>query len=256
MLKNALLEAALAAGQIMKENFSENYKVSSKGSINDLVTEIDKRCEKAIIDIILNSFPDHEILSEEMGSIEGSSPYKWIIDPIDGTVNYAHGVPICCVSIAVEVSGKMELGAVYNPFLEELYVAEKGKGAKLNDQLIRVSENDDLNKAFLVTGFPYVWEDAGKDPIRIFEELVRKGLPVRRLGSAAMDLCWVACGRFDGFWEPHLNAWDSAAGFLMVEEAGGVVTDFNGDRYAPYQSQLLATNGKIHEQLLKIIHQK
>ncbi len=253
MLKDTLLEAARLAGQVMEENFSRDYKVSSKRSVNDLVTEIDKRCEKVIIETIRHSFPDHEILSEEIGAIEKPSPYKWIIDPIDGTVNYAHGVPICCVSIAVEVSGKIELGAVYNPFLKELYVAEKGKGARLNDHPIRVSDNADLNKAFLVTGFPYVWKDAGKDPIRVFEQLVRKGLPVRRLGSAAMDLCWVACGRFDGFWEHHLNAWDSAAGFLMVEEAGGVVTDFHGGLYSPYQSQLLATNGKIHKQLLKTI---
>ncbi len=253
MLKDILLKAVHAAGRLMEENFSKDYKISSKRSVNDLVTEIDKRCEKTIIEIIRRSYPGHEILSEEMGAIEKPSSHKWIIDPIDGTVNYAHGMPICCVSVAVEISGRIELGAVYNPFLKELYIGEKGKGATLNDKPIRVSDNEDLNTAFLVTGFPYVWKDAGNDPIRIFEQLVRKGLPVRRLGSAAMDLCWVACGRFDGFWEHHLNAWDSAAGYLIVEEAGGRVTDFKGSKYSPYQSQLLATNGKIHEQLLKTI---
>lgn len=256
MLRETLLEAAQEAGRIMQENFAENYKVTSKDTVNDLVTEIDKRCEEVIIGIIRKQFPGHEILSEEIGVLEKPSAYKWIIDPIDGTVNYAHGMPVCCVSIAVEVSGVIELGTVYNPFLNEWYVAEKGKGATLNGQTIEVSGNNQLEKAFLVTGFPYVWKDAGKDPIRVFEQLVRKGLPVRRLGSAALDLCWVACGRFDGFWEYHLNAWDSAAGFLMVEEAGGIVTDFSGERYSPYQSQLLATNGKIHEQLLNTINQK
>lgn len=254
MLKDTLLEAIHTAGHIMKDNFTKNYKISSKGEGNDLVTEIDKRCEAAIIAIIEKDFSDYEILSEEIGAIKRSSDYKWIIDPIDGTVNYAHGLPICCVSIGIEKSGEIIIGAVYNPFLEELYLAEKGKGATCNNEPISVSENDQLDTAFLVTGFPYVWKGAGKDPIRVFERLVRKGLPVRRLGSAALDLCWVASGKFDGFWEHHLNAWDSAAGFLIVEEAGGRVTDFEGNRYSPYQSQLLATNGKIHEQLLNTIN--
>ncbi len=256
MLKDTLIKAARAAGEIMQRNFTRDYTVTSKTSVNDLVTEIDKRCEEAIISIIHDRFPDHEILSEEIGALESPSAYKWIIDPIDGTVNFAHQLPICCVSIAVENGEGIELGAVYNPFMDELYVAETGKGATLNGKTIRVSENDKLEQAFLVTGFPYVWKDAGKDPIRVFEQLVRKGLPVRRLGSAALDLCWVAAGKFDGFWEYHLNPWDSAAGFLMVEEAGGTVTDFKGHRYSPYQSQLLATNGKVHEQLLNTIHSK
>lgn len=254
MLKEPLLEAAKTAGEIMRNNFTKNYKVSSKGSVNDLVTEIDKRCEAAIISVIHDRFPDHEILSEEIGALASGSSYKWIIDPIDGTVNFAHGLPICCVSIAIEKGGEIIMGAVYNPFLDELYFAEKGKGAVLNEANIRVSDNDKLEQAFLVTGFPYVWKNAGKDPIRIFEQLVSQGLPVRRLGSAALDLCWVAAGKFDGFWEHHLNAWDSAAGFLIVEEAGGTITDFSGNRYSPYQSQLLATNGKIHEQLLNTIN--
>ena len=256
MLKETLLEAVQAAGALMQENFDKPYAIRTKASVNDLVTEIDKRCETAILSIIRASFPDHEILSEEIGALEKPSPYKWIIDPIDGTVNFAHGLPICCVSIAVEKEGEIILGAVNNPFLGECYVAEKGQGATLNGTPLQVSDNDQLDTAFLVTGFPYVWKDAAGDPIRVFERLVRSGLPVRRLGSAALDLCWVAAGRFDGFWEHHLHAWDSAAGFLMVQEAGGQVTDFNGQLYSPYQSQLLATNGKIHAQLLKTIQQK
>lgn len=257
MLKDTLLEAAHAAATIMKENFLKDYKISSKGTINNLVTEIDKRCEAVIIEIIRGKYPGHEILSEEAGKLEQASEYKWIIDPIDGTVNYANGLPICCVSIAVEKKGVMEMGAVCNPFLNELYFAQRGAGATLNDQKIHVSSNDRLESAFLVTGFPYVWDNvADSDPIKVFERLVRQGLPVRRLGSAALDLCWVASGRFDGFWEHHLNAWDSAAGFLIVEEAGGKVTDFSGNTYSPYQKQLLATNGLIHGQLLKAINQR
>lgn len=256
MLKTILLEATRAAAVIMKENFLKEFKVSSKGTINNLVTEIDKSCEAAIIEIIRKEYPDHQILSEEAGKLEQASEYKWIIDPIDGTVNYANGLPICCVSVALEKAGVIEMGAVCNPFLNELYFAERGSGATLNDQKIQVSSNDHLESAFLVTGFPYVWDSvAGSDPIKVFERLVRQGLPVRRLGSAALDLCWVASGRFDGFWEHHLNAWDSAAGFLIVEEAGGKITDFSGNAYSPYQEQLLATNGLIHEQLLKAINQ-
>lgn len=255
MLKDTLLEAAQTAGEIMKDNFHAHYKISRKDAVNDLVTEIDKKSEKAIIATIQRDFPDHEILSEEIGAIAMPSEYKWIIDPIDGTVNFAHGLPICCVSLAVEVSGEMRMGAVFNPFSEELFFAEKGKGAWCNEDSISVSSNEEIEKAFLVTGFPYVWEGAGRDPIRVFEKLVKSGLPVRRLGSAALDLCYVASGRFDGFWEFSLNAWDTAAGFLMVEEAGGKVTDFANERYSPYQKELLATNGGIHEKMLETINQ-
>src|SRR5699024_269142 len=142
-----------------------------------------------IIAIIHKKHPKHEILSEEIGAIEKPSDHKWIIDPIDGTVNFAHGLPICCVSVALEVSGEVTMGAVYNPFIKELYMAEKGEGATCNDKAISVSDNDRLEKAFLVTGFPYIWNDVGKDPVRVFEKLVREGLSVRRLGSAALDLC-------------------------------------------------------------------
>src|SRR5690625_1921869 len=254
MLKNTLLEAVRTACDIMRDNFTRDYKISSKDRVNNLVTEIDKRCEEAIIGIIHKKFPEHEILSEEIGAIEKPSDHKWIIDPIDGTVNFAHGLPICCVSVALEIAGEVTMGAVYKPFIEELYMAEKGEGATCNDESISVSDNNLLGKAFLVTGFPYTWDEAGKDPIRVFEKLVREGLPVRRMGSAALDLCWVASGKFDGFWEHQLNAWDTAAGFLMVKEAEGRITDFKGAPYSPYQEQLLATNGKIHEQLIKTIN--
>jgi myo-inositol-1(or 4)-monophosphatase len=183
------------------------------------------------------------------------SMYKWIIDPIDGTINYAHGIPICCVSIGLEIDGRMEMGAVYNPFLNELFFAQRGYGATLNDQLIHVSKKADVNTSCLVTGFPYTYLDMPNGPLQVFERLIRNGIPVRRLGSAAIDLCWVAAGRFDGFYEHKLQAWDSAAGFLIVEEAGGKVTDLNGNPYNPYQPGIVATNGLIHEGLMGWIHQ-
>lgn len=253
-LKSTLLKAAKTGAALIKRHFDEPFEVSSKSTVNDLVTEVDKKSEEAIIEVIRQDYPDHYILSEEAGTLKQDSPYKWIIDPIDGTVNYAHHIPICCVSIAVEYMGEVILGAVYNPFLNELFFAQKGFGASLNNKRIHVSQQDDVKRACLVTGFPYKWEEMENDPVQVFERLIKKGAPVRRLGSAAIDLCWVACGRFDGFWEHNLNAWDSAAGYLIVEEAGGKVTDFTGNIYSPYQKQLLATNGKIHDQMLRVIN--
>ena len=184
------------------------------------------------------------------------SEYKWIIDPIDGTVNFANGIPLCCVSIGVEKAGIMILGAVYNPLMNEMFFAQAGFGASLNDKKIAVSNKEEVIKSCLVTGFPYTYLDMPNGPLQVFEQLIRKGVPVRRLGSAAIDLCWVAAGRFDGFYEHNLQAWDSAAGFLIVQEAGGKITDFNGDAYSPYQPQIVATNGKIHDELLGIISGK
>ncbi len=254
MLKSVLLQAVATAGPIMKESFNGSFKISNKEGINNLVTEVDHASEKAIIGIIKDHYPGHFILSEETGEIVMDSEYKWIVDPIDGTVNYANGIPICCVSIAVEHKGKMLLGAVFNPFLNELFIAEKGRGATLNDKPIHVSHKQDMASSCLVTGFPYRLLDEPNGPLDIFNKLIRRGIPVRRLGSAAIDLCWVAAGRFDGFYEHKLEAWDSAAGFLIVEEAGGKVTDFNGNAYSPYQPRILATNGKIHDQLLASIN--
>lgn len=232
---------------------NKNLKISNKEGINNLVTEADHASEKAIMDTIREQFPDHFILSEETGEHRMDSDYKWIIDPIDGTVNYAHGIPICCVSIAVEHKGKMILGAVHNPFLNEFYFAERGAGATLNGEKIQVSNKSSVLNACLVTGFPYTYLDMPNGPLQVFERFIRKGIPVRRLGSAAMDLCWVAAGRFDGFYEHKLEAWDSAAGFLIVEEAGGRVTDFEGTYYSPYQPRILATNGAIHDEMIQWI---
>lgn len=254
MLKSTLLKAAEAGGAIMQQFFNGAFKISNKEGFNNLVTEADHASEKAIIDIIKKEFPDHYILSEEAGALVMDSTHKWIIDPIDGTVNFANGIPLCCVSIGIEYNNEMIMGAVYNPFMNELFVAEKGKGAMLNGNPIHVSSKDDVLTSCLVTGFPYTYLDEPNGALEVFGKLLRAGVPVRRLGSAAIDLCWVAAGRFDGFYEHKLNAWDSAAGFLMVQEAGGKVSDFTNNAYSPYQPHIIATNGKIHDQLLEYVN--
>ena len=252
-LKNTLLRALHAGGEILQYYFEGTFEVKSKDTLNNLVTEVDQKSEEAIIQVIQDIYPDHFILSEEVGELSTASAYKWIIDPIDGTVNFAHGIPICCISIGLEFEGRMLMGGVYNPFMRELYFAEKGQGAFLNNKALRVSQNNQLEIACLVTGFPYRWAKIETDPIPVFERFVRLGLPVRRLGSAALDLCWVAAGRFDGFWEYNLNPWDIAAGYLIVEEAGGRISNFKGEPYSVYDKETLATNGFIHEQMLDVI---
>lgn len=253
MIKNTLYKAIEEGANELKRYFNGTFTISSKATINDLVTEADHASEKAIFKVIQQNHPDHFILSEETGSMPTQSNIKWIIDPIDGTINFANGIPICCVSIGVEENGEMMMGAVYNPFMNELFFAEKGKGAFLNDQPIKVSSKNDLLTSCLVTGFPYQYLDTENGPLQIFEKLIRKSIPVRRLGSAALDLCWTAAGRFDGFYEHKLQAWDSAAGFLIVQEAGGTVTDLKGNKYNPYQPGIIASNGQIHDQLLNLL---
>ncbi len=256
MFKQTLIEATLAGAEQLRHFFDKEYTISHKEGVNNLVTEADHAAEEAIFNVVKQQFPGHFILSEETGELVQESSYKWIIDPIDGTVNFSKGIPICCVSIGIEKDGRMIMGAVYNPFMNELFFAERGLGATLNDKRIAVSTQHQVLKSCLVTGFPYTYLDVPNGPLQVFERLIRKGVPVRRLGSAAIDLCWVACGRFDGFYEHKLQPWDSAAGFLIVEEAGGKVTDFEGNHYSPYQPRLVATNGKIHEELIDVIHNR
>lgn len=254
MLQSTLLNAVHEGAKELQRFFNQPYKISNKEGINNLVTEADHASEKAIIDCIKKEFPDHFILSEETGEIASSSEYKWIIDPIDGTINFSQGIPICCVSIGIEKNGEMIYGCVYNPFMNELFYAEKGKGATLNEQTISVSKKEKLLNSCLVTGFPYTYLDTENGPLQNFEKFIRKGVPVRRLGSAAIDLCWVACGRFEGFYEHKLQAWDSAAGHLIVEEAGGKVTNLQGEKFNVYKHGLVATNGLIHDQLIEVIN--
>lgn len=256
MLKTAITEAAHAGAKEILRFFNSDFKVSKKEGVNNLVTEADHAAEKAIIEVIHRYYPDHQVLGEESGALVKDSAYKWIVDPIDGTVNFAHGIPLNCVSIAIEHEQEIIMGAVYNPHLNEFFFAEKGKGATLNDRPIRVSDEQEAIHACLVTGFPYTYINMPNGPLEIFERFVRKGVPVRRLGSAAIDLCWVACGRFDGFYEHKLEPWDSAAGYLIVEEAGGKVTDLDGNRFSVYQHKVLATNGKIHDEMVEVIQNR
>src|SRR6185436_15258190 len=253
MLKQTLFEAVHAGGTELQKFFNHEFKISHKEGVNNLVTEADHAAEAAILAVIKKSFPDHQILAEETGKHANDSNYKWIIDPIDGTVNFAHGIPLCCVAIAIEKDGEVIMSSVYAPILNELFFAEKGSGAFLNDKKISVSDETSVLRSCLVTGFPYTYINMPNGPIEVFGRLIKKGVPVRRLGSACIDLCWVACGRFDGFYEHKLEPWDSAAGYLIVEEAGGRVTDHQGNKFSIYQHKVLATNGQIHEELLGVI---
>lgn len=247
-IKRTLLEALKKAGRIVRAAFGKEQRITKKGEFN-LVTEIDKAAEKAALEIIRKRFPDHSILAEESPEVEGSDS-RWIIDPIDGTTNFAHGFPIVSVSIAFEHDGRLEMGGVLDPTRGELFFAERGKGAFLNGKRIRVSKAAALGDSLIVTGFPYDRKKNPDDYLAMLHALLTRVQCVRRTGSAAMDLCYVACGRFDAYYEMKLNPWDKAAGMLMVEEAGGKLTDFSGAPLTLASIQNLATNGRVHAAML------
>jgi myo-inositol-1(or 4)-monophosphatase len=253
-LLNFVIQTAREAGGVLIDRLGR-ARISTKGDI-DLVTEADLAAEKLIIERIKSHYPRHAILAEESGaSVEidaGKSDWKWIIDPLDGTTNYAHGYPCFCVSIAVERAGQIEVGVVYDPTRDELFAAERGQGATLNERPIRVSTIADLNSAMLCTGFPYNVRER-PDFAREFINFTMTAQAVRRDGSAALDLAYLACGRFDGFWEDGLNAWDIAAGLLLIEEAGGRVTDFRGAPLSIYTPKVLATNGLVHDAMMGVL---
>jgi myo-inositol-1(or 4)-monophosphatase len=246
------VRAVKESGKIQKEWLRKDKKVELKGEIN-LVTEVDRICEQRIIEIIKETSPEHNILTEETPMPEGSSSYRWIIDPLDGTTNYAHGYPFFCTSIALELEGRVVLGAIYDPLLGELFTTQQGQGAFLNGERISVSETARLNEALLCTGFPYDIRESPVNNLDHFNNFIMEARAIRRDGSAALDLCYVAAGRFDGFWELKLNPWDVAAGKLLVEEAGGLVTDFGGGSLNVYDQEILATNGRIHEEMIEVI---
>jgi myo-inositol-1(or 4)-monophosphatase len=248
------IAAAKEAGQIQKLHYGRSHQVEYKGDINP-VTEVDRLCEKAIVKIILDVFPNHDILTEESPFEKKGSSWKWIIDPIDGTTNYFHGFPCFCVSIGLEVEKEVRLGVVYNPLLDELFHAEKGEGAFLNGKRIQVSRIDHLDRGFLSTGFPYDVREHTDFYLRYFRKFLSKSFAIRRPGSAALDLSYLAAGRFDGFWELKLHPWDVVAGSLMVTEAGGKMTDFQGRSYNIYSEETLASNGLIHEEMLQAIRE-
>jgi len=253
LLKLAI-KAAKSAGEITLNYFNKNIEITHKGNLdNDLVTEVDKKSEKCIIDIVKEQYPEHLFLAEESGMTGTTSDVKWIIDPLDGTVNYAHGVPIFSISIAVEVKGEIVVGVVFDPTRNELFTSTKGKGTFLNGNKISVSNSTELSKSMIVTGFPYNVKTNPLNCIDIFKSFLLSSRALRRLGSAAIDAAWVAAGRFDGFYEVMLQPWDSAAGALLVSEAGGKTTNFTNDVFSVYEKSIIFTNGKIHNEMKELI---
>ena len=218
-----------------------------------MVTEADVAVEQEIRERIERRFPTHTFLGEESGGQSAAgAEFRWIVDPIDGTTNFAHGLALFCTSIALEIDGEVAVGAIYDPMADELFTAERGHGARLNGRRLAVSRVDTLIDALLVTGFPYTATAERDEQLAIFTAFLAQSQAVRRLGSAALDLCCVAAGRFDGFWEQNLHAWDVAAGGLLVEEAGGRVTHYDGGRYSPFGRQIIASNGALHPALLDV----
>lgn len=247
--KKIAIEAALKSGEFIKRSVGKIKTISFKGRIN-LVTDVDKKSENIIIKKILSAFPDHSILSEESSPKEGASEFRWVIDPIDGTTNFAHSFPFFSVSIGLEKEGKLILGVVYDPMRDELFCAEDKKGSYLNKRRIHVSKTVRLSDALLATGFAYGLKKM-KDNLDNFRNLLMRARALRRPGSAALDFCYVACGRIDGFWELYLHPWDCAAGAVIVKEAGGMVTKLDGSGYSHYDKEVLATNGLIHKKMIR-----
>lgn len=255
LLEKCAVEAALKAGAILKEGFGSAFEIRNKQGINNLVTEYDFKAEEAIIKTIQSYFPEHKFLAEETGDTGNEeSVYQWVIDPLDGTVNFAHAIPIFSISIAVRKGKDVLCGVIYHPLLDELFVAKHGGGAYLNNKPIKISESDNMHKSLLVTGFPYNVNENPHNCVDTFVSIVQGGIPIRRLGSAALDLAYVAAGRFDGFWESSLYPWDMAAGFILVKEAGGKITQYDGSDFQIDSPTILATNGIIHEQILAKIN--
>jgi myo-inositol-1(or 4)-monophosphatase len=253
-LLNFAVQTARDAGRVLAEKFGRALQVSNKGDI-DLVTEADIASERLIVERIRSYHPRHAILAEESGeSARGDQPseFKWIIDPLDGTTNYAHGYPCFCVSVALEQAGEIVVGVVYDPTREELFAAERGGGATLNGRRVRVSDVEEINAAMVCTGFPYDVRDRG-DFARHFRNFIMSAQAVRRDGSAALDLAYVAAGRFDGFWEEGLRPWDVAAGKLLVEEAGGRVSRYDGSKFRIYEPPILASNGLLHDAMMRVL---
>ena len=253
--KKIAITAAKNAGLILKKNLGKPRSIEYKGVI-DIVTEMDRKAEDLIIKTIKKEFPEHGILTEESNERKSSSEYRWIIDPLDGTTNYSHGYPVFCVSIALEKEGEIILGVVYDPVLGELFTAEKDKGAFVNNKKIKVSKVRELTKSLLATGFPYDVRTSRQNNLDHFSNFAVKAQAIRRAGSAALDMCYVAYGRFDGFWEIKLKPWDTAAAMLIIREAGGMVTDFNGGPFSMYSGETLASNGLIHNEMLNVLHHK
>ncbi|MEC4674901.1 MAG: inositol monophosphatase family protein [Nitrospirota bacterium] len=251
--KKTALEAAHVGGDILKKYAESGFKIEHKSRLS-LVTDADKASEHAIVNLIQKAYPTHQILAEEKGMhSDHPSPYKWIIDPLDGTTNFAHSFPFYNVSIGLEFQNQCILGIVLDPTRPELFVAEYGAGATCNGVPIRVSHVVELEKSLLVTGFGYDIRETLENNLDEFCRFTLLTQGVRRTGSAALDLCYVACGRFDGFWELKLNPWDTAAGVVILQEAGGKLTNYEGQPYSIYGKKMVASNGLIHDQMLEVL---
>ena len=249
------IEIVLRAGEIQLERRESGFRVSKKGR-TDLVTEVDFECERMCRTVIAERFPGHDVLAEELGTgtsaVQGSR-WRWVFDPLDGTTNYVHGLPIFCTSLGLEIDGRTAVGAVYDPTRRELFTAERGEGAYLNGHRLTVSDTSTLIDGLVVTGFPYDVHQRAGDLVGLFGAFLGQARAVRRLGSAALDLCYVAAGRFEAFWEQHLKPWDVSAGALIVEEAGGRVTGMGGAPFDVAAAHLVASNGRLHDEMLTVI---
>jgi myo-inositol-1(or 4)-monophosphatase len=253
ILLTTAIEAVVRAGKLQMEQFGRDFHIEKKGTI-DLVTEVDLAVERMFRALVAERFPDHQVLAEEMGG-SGTAPAGpcWVFDPIDGTTNFAHGIPIFCASLALEINGVAEVAAVFDPNRQELFTAERGGGAYLNGRRLRVSGAETLVDAVVVTGFPYDIHSRVEEIVGLFGAFVGQARAVRRLGSAAIDLCYVAAGRMDGFWESDLKPWDVAGGALIVAEAGGRITNMDGSAFSSRRPHVLATNGLLHDSMLDVI---
>lgn len=247
--------AAKKAGAVLLHYARNGFRIDHK-SLTNLVTEADHAAEQCVIDVIRAQYPDHRVLAEERGQInQGLSPYLWIIDPLDGTTNFAHGYPAYCVSIGLVHKEQPVLGVVYDPARDELFTAMRGGGARVNDRPLRVSQTAQLDLALLVTGFAYDIRETANNNLDHFARFALRTQGLRRTGSAALDLCYVAAGRFDGFWEVKLNPWDMAAGVVILQEAGGRVTNFRGETHSLYGQEIVASNGLIHDPMISVIQE-
>ncbi len=246
------IEAVVRAGDLQIAKFGTGVRVEKKGAI-DLVTEVDLEVERMFRAMIAERFPDHDVLAEEFGGQSRGARHRWVFDPLDGTTNFAHGVPIFCASLALEIDGRAAVAAVYDPNRAELFTAEAGVGSWMNGQRLQVSTHATVLESMLVTGFPYNIHQKADEFLQVFGQVLKHARAIRRLGSAAIDICWVAAGRMDGFWEASLKPWDTRAAALILDEAGGTVTGMDGLDWIPEDGHILATNGLIHDEALRIL---
>lgn len=251
--RRVAVDAARAAGRLLSEHADQPRRIAYKGRPTDLVTEMDGRAEALIVERLRRAFPDDAILAEELGAVPGRSGRRWLVDPLDGTTNYAHGLPIFAIAVALEHGGRVQLGVAYDPTRDELFVAERGAGATLNDTPLAVSGRTTLGESLLVTGFPYDIRTTTDTNLPEYAAFSLRARAVRRLGSAVLDLAYVAAGRFDGYWELRLGPWDVAAGVVLVEEAGGRVTDLDGAPLNLDAPRVVASNGLVHPELLAVL---